>query len=88
MKQAPVEEKTKILNRLRRLEGQVRGLQKMIEEERNCHEILTLFAGIRSALDSTADVVLETYLKECQRDFLAGEGQVDEVIKAVRLARG
>ncbi len=85
---APVEEKTKVLNRLRRLEGQVRGLQKMIEEERNCHEILTLFSSIRSALDGTADVVLETYLKECQQDFLAGEVQVSDVIKAVKLARG
>ncbi len=89
MKQkAPVGEKTKVLNRLRRLEGQVRGLQKMIEEERSCHEILALFSSVRSALDGTADVVLETYLKECQQDFLTGEIQVSDVIKAVKLARG
>lgn len=86
--EAPVKEKTKVLNRLRRLEGQVRGLQKMIEEERNCHEVLTLFSSIRSALDGTADVILETYLRECQQDLLAGEVQVGDVIKAVKLARG
>lgn len=66
----------------------MRGLQKMIEEERNCHEILTLFASVRSALDSTADVVLETYLKECQQNFLAGKIPTDDVIKAVKLVRG
>lgn len=65
----------------------MRGLHKMIEEERNCHEILTLFASVRSALDSAAEVVLETYLKECQQNFVAGEMPMDDVIKAVRLVR-
>jgi CsoR family transcriptional regulator, copper-sensing transcriptional repressor len=88
VKQAPGEDKTKVLNRLRRLEGQVRGLQRMIEEERDCREILTLLAGIRSALDGAADIILEAYLKECQQSFLSGEGDVRDVVAAVRLARG
>jgi len=60
-------EKQKILNRLRRLEGQVRGLHKMVDENRDCQEILTLLAGIRSALDSTGDAVLTQYLEHCQQ---------------------
>ena len=48
-------EKTRIVNRLRRLEGQVRGLQRMVEEDRSCQEILTLLSGVRSALDATAE---------------------------------
>jgi CsoR family transcriptional regulator, copper-sensing transcriptional repressor len=79
--------KTKVLNRLRRLEGQVRGLQKMVESERPCREILTLLAGVRSALDAAGDQILETYLEECQTEFARGEGNVRSVVEAVRLLR-
>ncbi len=82
------DEKRKILNRLRRLEGQVRGLQKMVDEGRECHEVLTLLAGVRKALDATGDVILERYLDACQADFRDGKGNVTDVISAVRLARG
>ncbi len=77
------QEKSKILNRLRRLEGQVRGLQRMIEDDRECREILTLLSGVRSALDATADVILENYLEQCQ-----AEGSIKEIISTVKLARG
>ena len=89
MSDQPKEDKQKqIINRLRRLEGQVRGLQNMVNDNRDCKEILTLLSGVRSALDSTADVILETYLHECQTAM--GEGNVDvkDVINAVKLARG
>jgi CsoR family transcriptional regulator, copper-sensing transcriptional repressor len=79
--------KTKILNRLRRLEGQVRGLHKMVEEERPCRDILTLMAGVRSALEATGDQILETYLEECQADFSRGQGDVQRLVEAVRLLR-
>ncbi len=78
------EEKSQILNRLRRLEGQVRGLQRMIEDNRECREILTLLSGIRSALDATGDIILENYLEECQ----AEGSNIKEIISAVKLARG
>jgi CsoR family transcriptional regulator, copper-sensing transcriptional repressor len=79
--------KAKIINRLRRLEGQVRGLQKMVEDERPCRDVLTLLAGVRSALDATGDQILETYLEECQADFSRGQGDVQRVVEAVRLLR-
>ncbi len=82
------EEKRKILNRLRRLEGQVRGLQKMIDDGRECHDVLTLLAGVRKALDATGDVILEKFLDSCQADFREGRGDIQELISAVRLARG
>ena len=82
------EQKTRIVNRLKRLEGQVRGLQKMVDDERSCQEVLTLLAGVRSALDATADVILESYLDRCQADFKSGEGDVSELLRAVKLARG
>lgn len=82
------EEKAKILNRLKRLEGQVRGLQKMVEEERDCHDILTLVSGIRSALNATGDIILATYLEKCQTDLKKGRANIDELVEAMRLARG
>ena len=80
-------EKTKIIHRLRRLEGQVRGLEKMVEEERPCRDILTLLAGVRSALDAAGDQILEVYLNECQAEFRKGRGDVGSVVEAVRLLR-
>lgn len=79
-------EKQRLLNRLRRVEGQVRGLQKMIEEERPCQEVLTLLSGVRSALDATGEAIFERYLHACA-------GDQDEVLptadimKTVRLLR-
>lgn len=86
--EATTDDKQLILNRLKRLEGQVRGLQRMVEDERSCKEILTLLSGVRSALDATADVILEHYLETCQSEFQAGQGDVKTLIQAVKLARG
>ncbi|MEM7735624.1 MAG: metal-sensitive transcriptional regulator [Deinococcota bacterium] len=87
------EEKVKIINRLRRLEGQVRGLQRMVEEERSCKEVLTLLAGVRSALNATADRILVNYLEHCQAEFTSQdtdtqELDVQDLVQAVKLARG
>ena len=82
-----LEHKPKILNRLRRLEGQVRGLQKMVEEERACQEVLTQLSSIRSALEATGDLILETYLMDCQANFSKGQGDVQGLLEAIRLVR-
>jgi DNA-binding FrmR family transcriptional regulator len=79
--------KAQVLNRLKRLEGQARGLQKMIEEGRDCRETLTLLAGIKSALEAIGDIILETYLEECQADFSRGKGDTKAIVEAVRLLR-
>ncbi len=79
---SPEAEKQKILNRLRRLEGQVRGLHKMVEEERPCQEVLTLLAGVKSALDVTGDVIFGEYLDRCQQPLSSAE-----IMKVARLLR-
>ncbi|MPY68038.1 MULTISPECIES: metal-sensitive transcriptional regulator [Deinococcus] len=76
-------EKTKILNRLRRLEGQIRGLQKMVEEEKGCVEVMSLYASAKSAFESTGDVILETYVEMCQA---RGEKPAD-LVRLLKLAR-
>lgn len=78
----------KVVNRLKRLEGQVRGLQRMVEEGRPCREVLTLMAGVRRALDAAGDEVLANYLTQCQADLAAGSQDVAELVATIKLARG
>ncbi len=54
-----------IVKRLRRIEGQVRGLQKMITDERDCESIVTQLAAVRSAIDGVGALVLNNYIKIC-----------------------
>jgi len=54
-----------ILKRLKRIEGQVRGLHKMVAEERECESIVTQLAAVRSAIDSVGALVLNNYIKIC-----------------------
>ncbi len=59
------EEKKKVINRLKRAEGQLRGLQKMIEEDRSCTDILTQVSAVISALSKISEMVAKTYAKKC-----------------------
>lgn len=56
--------KKRAQDRLRRIEGQVRGLQKMVEEEKYCVDIITQSSAARSALSAVEDLVLENHLSE------------------------
>ena len=56
--------KQKVLNRLKRLEGQVRGLQKMVERDTYCVDIIAQSSAVRSALSSVENLMLENHLKE------------------------
>jgi DNA-binding FrmR family transcriptional regulator len=82
------EAQVKLLHRLRRLEGQVRGLQGMIEEGRSCREVLTLLAGVRSALNASGEMILEHYVETCHFDSSEGRANLGELLDVVRLARG
>lgn len=54
-----------ITNRLKRVEGQVRGLQRMVEEQRDCEAILTQLMAIRSALDKVGLLIADSFVQEC-----------------------
>jgi len=83
------DQQRRVINRLKRLEGQVRGLQQMIEDGRSCRDVLTLLAGIRSALNATGDVILETYVSGCMTDTSAStDEKLHDLVQAVKLARG
>ena len=65
MKHREDSESKDLLNRLKRIEGQVRGIQGMVEEERYCVDILTQVAAIQSALNSFNRVLLTNHIKTC-----------------------
>lgn len=55
----------KVLNRLRRIEGQVRGLQRMISEDKRCEDVLTQLAATGAALDRVGVYLISHRMKEC-----------------------
>jgi len=59
--------KEMLLKRLRRIEGQVRGLEKMITDDRDCESLVTQLAAVRSAIESVGALVLNNYMKLCFR---------------------
>ncbi|MHB8646444.1 MAG: metal-sensitive transcriptional regulator [Thermomicrobiales bacterium] len=68
-----------LLMRLRRMEGQVRGVQKMIEEGRYCVDIVTQLQAISAAADKVAQQVLEGHIRGCVTDAIK-EQRGDEAI--------
>ena len=54
-----------IINRLRRVEGQVKGIQKMVSDRKYCGDILIQIAAARAALNKVGGLILENYMKEC-----------------------
>jgi len=81
------------LIRLRRIEGQIRGVQKMIEEKRYCVDILTQLSSIVGAIKGVEENILERHLKGCvQRSFIKGKTEdkskkIDEVIEVLKKFR-
>lgn len=54
-----------VLDRLSRIEGHVRGIKKMVEEDRGCPELLLQIAAVRAALDKVGQIVLEDHMETC-----------------------
>jgi len=66
------------LTRLRRIEGQVRGLQKMIEEDRYCADVLTQVSSVHEALRSVSRELMRSHLKHCATSAIrAGDDQAE-----------
>jgi DNA-binding FrmR family transcriptional regulator len=67
--------KAAYLARLRRIEGQVRGIARMVEEDTYCIDVLTQVAAVNKALQGVAVGLVEDHLGHCVRDALANGGQ-------------
>ena len=80
------EAKTRNLKRLRRIEGQVRGLQKMVEDDRYCADILTQISSVHEALRAVGRELMRNHLKHCATSALRGtpedaESMYDELVE-------
>ena len=74
-----------VTRRLKRIEGQVRGLIKMVENEKSCEEILVQIGSAKSALHKTGQVILEGHLSHCVLDGIR-DGKGEETIKKLSSA--
>ena len=70
-------DKEAIIKRLNRIEGQVKGIQKMVEDERYCVDILVQISAIRSAINRVGNIILENHIKGCIKNSIK-EGETQE----------
>ncbi len=73
--------KEALVNRMRRIEGQARGIEKMITDDRYCIDILTQIAAVTTALESVATKILEDHVNHCVRGALTSG---DEAVAAIK----
>ena len=87
------ERRDELQTRLRRIEGQVRGLQRMLDEDRYCIDVLTQISSTTRALQGVAVTMLEDHVRHCVRDAIdqgpdTADEKVDEAIDVInRLIR-
>ncbi len=77
------EDKKKVIHRLRRTEGQIRGIQKMIEEDKECVDVMTQLSAVRSSIDRVMGMIVAENLKNC---FVAPENDPEEQAKKLEQA--
>lgn len=81
------QEKSKLVNRLKRIEGQIRGLQKMVEEDRYCVDVLVQVSSVNSALKQVGFALLERHTRTCVSSAVqSGEGDeyIEELMKVMK----
>lgn len=81
------EHKQDILLRLRRIEGQIKGIQRMIESEKYCVDVLTQVAAVRAAINKVGAMILENHSKTCMQNALMSdnkEAALEELIGSVQ----
>tara|TARA_R110002167_G_scaffold139241_1_gene326708 strand:+ start:154 stop:429 length:276 start_codon:yes stop_codon:yes gene_type:complete len=77
--------KPKVINRLNRIEGQVRGIGRMVEDDRYCVDVLTQIQAVRAALLRVESEVLKDHLDHCVMGAMTGEDPVNRKAKAAEL---
>lgn len=85
----PAAEQAELVARLKRIEGQAKGIQRMVEEGRDCVDVLNQVAAVRAAVTGLSGELLETFALHCLRhpeDFPSPERAVEEAVRA--LVRG
>jgi DNA-binding FrmR family transcriptional regulator len=79
------EQKDALIKRLHRIEGQVRGIERMVAEDRYCIDVLTQVGAVSTALESLAFVILDEHVKHCVAGALASGDATEAQAKAEEL---
>jgi DNA-binding FrmR family transcriptional regulator len=78
--------KEDILNRMKKIEGQAKGIQRMIEEDKCCGDIMVQISAIRSAINRVGGFIMDRYIKECLKESLENDKDgksIEEVIETI-----
>jgi DNA-binding FrmR family transcriptional regulator len=79
-------DKALLQNRLRRIEGQVRGVQRMVDEEAYCIDVLTQIASVVAALEKVGTILLKDHVEHCVRASIENDENADEKIEELTAA--
>jgi CsoR family transcriptional regulator, copper-sensing transcriptional repressor len=79
-------DKEKLRNRLRRIEGQVRGVQRMVDEEAYCIDVLTQIGSVVSALEKVGVILLKDHVEHCVKESVEHGENADERIEELTAA--
>jgi len=80
-------DKEKILSRLKRIEGQLRGIQRMVKDDKYCVDILVQISSVLGATQRVGLIILDDHIKGCVKDALAsedGEASVQELMNVIQ----
>ncbi|KQL41318.1 MULTISPECIES: metal-sensitive transcriptional regulator [Bacillaceae] len=70
-----------VKNRIKRIEGQIRGILKMMEEDKDCKDVITQLSAVKSALDRTIGVVVSSNLVDCVRNANENGQDAEDLVK-------
>lgn len=84
-KERSADEKKELLNRLARIEGQVRGIARMVTNDAYCVDLLTQSAAVTSAIASFEKLLLDRHIRECVADSIrhGDDGKIDELMTVI-----
>ena len=75
----------KVIDRLSRIEGHVKGIKRMVEEDRSCPDLLHQIAAVKAALNKTGELILEDHIESCMVDAV-NSGTTKEYVREMKEA--
>jgi DNA-binding FrmR family transcriptional regulator len=79
------QDKDALVNRLHRIEGQVRGIERMVQDDRYCIDVLTQISAVKTALDAVGQKLLDDHVRHCVAGALASGDEADATAKTEEL---
>jgi len=77
------ENREKVIKRLARIEGHVRGIKRMVDEDTPCPDVLVQIAAVRAALNNVGQIILEDHLRSCMVKAI-NDGEFDEAMRDLK----